>query len=85
MPKRTSKGPTSREPEPGSFAARYPHIADWVTDGLVEIGQFDYPPSFVRALDEGGIIWEGASRCQSLDAALRALDGGIAAWLKGNR
>ena len=65
-------------PAPGTFAADYPHIAAWVPDGLVEIGRTDYTPSFVRALDEGGMIREGPPRYPSLDAALRALDAGIA-------
>ena len=84
MPKSTSKRPTSREREPGSFQVQYPHISRWVVDGLIEIGRTDYTRSFVRALDEGGIIWEGASRYASLDDALRALDAGIAAWLEEN-
>ena len=71
-------------PEPGTFAADYPHIAAWVQDGLVEIGRTDYTRSFVRALDEGGMIWEGAPHYPSLEAALRALDAGIAAWLAEN-
>jgi hypothetical protein len=68
----------------GSFDARYPNIAGWVQDGLVEIGYTDYTRSFVRALDEGGMIWEGAHRYASLDEALTALDAGIAAWLEEN-
>ena len=72
-------------PEPGSVAARYPNIAAWVQDGLVEIGRTDYTRSFVRALDEGGMmIWEGVARYPSLDAALSALDAGIAAWIEEN-
>ena len=79
MPKRKSLAPP-----PGSFAADYPNIAAWVQDGLVEIGRTDYTPSFVRALDEGGMIWEGAARYPSLDAALRAHDAGIGRWLEEN-
>ena len=79
MPKRKPPAPA-----PGSLAALYPHIAAWVGDGLVEIGRTDYSRSFVRALDEGGIIWEGATQYRSLDDAFRALDAGIAAWLEEN-
>jgi hypothetical protein len=68
----------------GSFEARYPHIAGWVQDGWVEIGYTDYTRSFVRALDIGGQIWEGAARYASVDAALEALEAGIAAWLREN-
>ncbi len=40
----------------------YPHLARWVTAyGWVEIGQDEYSRSFVRALDEGGMTWEGAT------------------------
>jgi hypothetical protein len=39
----------------------YPHIARWVTaHGWIEIGSDGYSRSFVRALDEGGMVWEGA-------------------------
>jgi hypothetical protein len=79
------RGKTSAPPpDPSSFAAQYPHVASWVQDGYVEIGRTDWTRSFVRALDEGGMIWEGATRYPSLDAALRALDAGIAKWLEEN-
>jgi hypothetical protein len=78
MPKRRPAAP------PGPVTAEYPHIASWVQDGLVEIGRTDYTPSFVRALDGGGMIWEGAPRYPSLEAALRALDDGIAKWIEEN-
>ncbi len=71
-------------PPPGPITEAYPHLAAWVQDGYVEIGRTDWTPSFVRALDEGGMIWEGAPRYASLEAALRALDDGIAKWLEEN-
>ena len=37
----------------------------------------EYTNSFVRALDEGGMTWEGASKHGSIDHALEALDKGI--------
>ncbi len=56
----------------------YPHLARWVTAyGWVEIGQDEYSRSFVRALDEGGMTWEGATSYPTLDAALRALDAAL--------
>lgn len=73
-----------REPAPDSFDARYPNIAAWVQDGWIEIGRDDFSRSFVRALDIGGMIWEGAETYSSLDEALHALDAGIAAWLDEN-
>jgi hypothetical protein len=69
-------------PEPGSFAARYPNIAAWVQGGWIEIGRDDYSRSFVRALDIGGMVWEGADEYASLEEALQALDAGIAAWVE---
>lgn len=78
MPKRPPAAP------PGPVTAAYPHIASWVRDGYVEIGRTDWTPSFVRALDEGGMIWEGAPRYRSLEAALQALDDGIAMWFEKN-
>jgi hypothetical protein len=65
-----------------AFATRYPHKAAWVRDGFVEIGRAGWgTPSFVRALDEGGMVWDGAAHYPSIDAALAALDAGIAAFL----
>ena len=66
-----------------SFEDTYPNIASWVSNGgWVEIGYEVYTGSFVRALDEGGMIWEGVSRYESLDYALKALDQGIADWME---
>jgi hypothetical protein len=70
---------------PASFEARYPNIALWVQDGWIEIGRDDYSRSFVRALDIGGLVYEGRSMYASLDEALRDLDAGIAAWLDTSR
>jgi len=66
-----------------SFESVYPNIAAWVSNGgWVEIGYESYTGSFVRALDEGGMIWEGVSRYESLDYTLRALEQGIADWME---
>jgi hypothetical protein len=67
-----------------SFAVRYPHIAQWVGDGWIEMGRDDCNRSFVRALDIGGLVWEGNAQYATLDEAFQALDAGIAAWLKEN-
>ena len=77
--RRSSNKPSG--PSPDSLEARYPNIAAWVQDGWIEIGRDDYSRSFVRALDIGGMVWEGEATYPTLDAALRALDAGIAAWL----
>jgi hypothetical protein len=73
--------PKRAQPEPSSSDRRFPHIAEWVREwGWIEIGYDDFSRSFVRALDAGGIIWEGAEQYNSLDDALCALDAGIAAF-----
>jgi hypothetical protein len=68
--------------DPGAFADRYPHIARWVQSGVVEIGWLGFgTPSFIRALDEGGMVWEGTAAYSSLDDAFAALDAGIATFM----
>jgi len=75
----------SREskPESYSFEGSYPNITVWVANGgWLEIGYVEYTDSFVRALDEGGMIWEGESEYEGIDYALKALDRGIAEWVE---
>lgn len=80
-PPRSAARPAARPADDSALAARYPHVAAWVRDSWVEIGRVDGGgPAFVRALDAGGVVWEGAARYRSLDDALAALDAGIAAW-----
>jgi hypothetical protein len=67
---------------PGSFEERYPHITSWVQDGWIEIGHDDCGRPFLRAMDIGGLVWEGDGPYPTMDDALRALDDGIAAWLE---
>jgi hypothetical protein len=66
-----------------AFSAAYPEISAWVENGLIEIGHIDYTSSFIRAIDEGGIVWEGKRKYHSLDDALAALESGLAAWRNG--
>lgn len=62
---------------------RYPHVARWVQDcGWIEIGQDDYSHSMARALDSGGLVWEGKASYATLDAALQDLDQALADWFK---
>ena len=66
----------------GAFETAYPHIASWVSSGgWVEMGHDELSQAFVKALDAGGMVWEGKSRYDTVDEALRALDAGIAAWM----
>jgi len=57
------------------FSGIYPNIAHWVTaQGRIEIGQDEYSTSLVRALDEGGLVWESSDDHETVDEALRALE-----------
>ncbi|MDA0685105.1 MAG: hypothetical protein O3A57_11905 [Bacteroidetes bacterium] len=81
---RKRKTQPSNKSQANPFATLYPNIAAWVQDGWVEIGHDDYSRSFVRALDTGGMVWEGEQNYPSLHDALQALDAGIAGWLEEN-
>ena len=68
-----------------SFEQQYPNTARWVSEyGWIEVGRDEYSSSFVRALDEGGMVWEGETKYVSLDAALDALERGIGEWVAEN-
>ena len=61
----------------------YPSVARWVMDhGWIEIGQDQASRSFVRALDEGGQVWEGDATYPTIDDALRALEAALAQWIQ---
>ena len=92
-----SPAPTPRKPRkavapPGSrraprptmspVATAYPAIARWVNEcGWIEIGYSEGSTGFIRALDIGGLIWEGKDTYTSLDAAMAALDKKLAQWM----
>lgn len=70
---------------PPSLAATYPNIARFVAAiGRIEIGyHHDFPvTSFIRAIEEGGIAWEGEDEYPSLDAAFAALEAGLGKWME---
>jgi hypothetical protein len=61
----------------------YPHLWRWLTEvGTVEIGPRHQTRSFIRVLDEGGMIWKGRRSYRSLDTALADADAGVAKWMK---
>ena len=67
---------------PASIEHTYPRVAEWVkTQGWIEIGQDNYSRSFIRVLDEGGMVWEGGEEYASLDDARQAAELGIDAWM----
>ena len=58
-----------------SFAGTYPNIVRFGADiGTIEVGygHDGYVTSFRRALDEGGMVWEGEDDYPTLNAALVA-------------
>jgi hypothetical protein len=57
------------------FSSTYPNITAWTeSHGWIEIGQDNYPQSFVRALDMSGMVWEGKLKYKTVDAALDDLE-----------
>lgn len=61
---------------------QYPHLCRFLkVQGWVAIGQDDYSASFVRALDPGGMVYEGKNHYASLEDALADLDAGIKAYM----
>ncbi|MFN9789716.1 MAG: hypothetical protein ACK53X_01320 [Holosporales bacterium] len=67
------------------FGTEYPYVDKWVQgDGWIEIG-YDYnTKSFIRVLDEGGMIWSGRARYTSVDEALAEANCAIGEWLENN-
>lgn len=50
------------------FSDAYPNIAQWIdSNGWIEIGQDENSISFVRAIDEGGMVWESTEKHTSID------------------
>src|SRR3954454_8277345 len=90
MAKKARKKTTSAQddqPPTSSFDRRFPTIARWISqeEGWVELGADHHSRSLVRALYGGGMAWEGKDAYGSLDEALRAMEGGMAAWLEDPR
>jgi hypothetical protein len=66
------------------FEAAYPNITLWVQEcGMVEIGYDPNTDSFVRVIDEGGMVWSGASHHDNLDDALQDLEKALGQILVG--
>jgi hypothetical protein len=71
--------------KPKTFAAKYPSIDYFVEEmGCIEIGNHEIIPSFVRAYDHGGTVYEGKSRYPNLDEALQDLEQAIKTYLEEN-
>src|SRR4051795_11816966 len=86
MAKKAGKksNPTSgKGSPPGLLRQVYPTIARWASGyGCVEFGIDGRDRPFVRALDEGGTVWEGEARHGTLDEALGAMEAGLGEFLE---
>ncbi len=64
---------------PNGFEQLYPNISEWVSSyGWIEMGDDGQSSSLVRALDEGGLVWENHDDDATLDEVLNALDAFLA-------
>jgi len=64
-------------------SAPYPHLRRWAAEiGTVEIGHCGQTRSFIRVLDEGGIVWKGFRSYPTLDAAIADAEAGVSGWMK---
>jgi len=67
------------------FTQIYPNINRWIDEqGWIEIGQDENSESLVRAIDEGGLVWESTEKHISIDQALSALENYLEKWLEEN-
>ena len=69
---------------PNDFAKKYPNIADWVADGVIEIGRAEWGHSFISVYDGGGTVWEGKRKYATIDEALQDAEKVIGKWVKEN-
>ncbi len=70
-------------PKTKTLDERYPHLSRFLAiQGWVEIGADEYSTSFVRALDPGGMVYEGLENYASLDEALADLDQGVKEYME---
>jgi hypothetical protein len=71
------KVPESIEP------VAHAHLWRWASEhGTIEIGHCHATHSFIRVLDEGGLIWKGRRSYPTLDAALADAEAGVAWWMR---
>src|SRR4051812_39515920 len=78
-----SAGISGETPRKPSLAQIYPTIHRWASGyGWVEFGIDSRDRPFVRALDEGGEVWEGTDRYKTLDEAMAAMEEGLMEFLR---
>jgi hypothetical protein len=63
--------------------ASYPYLWQWTAEfGTVEIGHCGPTRSFIRVLDEEGMVWKGRRSYPTLEAALADAEAGVARWMR---
>ncbi len=62
--------------------ASHPHLWRVTQFGRVEIGYCQQTRSFIRVMDEGGIVWKGRRTYRTLDGALADAEAGVSRWMK---
>ncbi|HEV2126738.1 MAG TPA: hypothetical protein VGW38_28605 [Chloroflexota bacterium] len=68
-----------------AFEECYPALSRWVQGaGWLEVGRVDWSRSLIRALDEGGLIWEGGETAPTVSAALAEAESALTAWFDEN-
>ena len=67
------------------FEERYPALTRWAQGaGWLELGRVYWSTSLIRALDEGGMVWEGGGSAPTLSAALAEAEAALAQWFQEN-
>ena len=84
VPRQSATLRVSKATTTGSFEATYPNITNWVRYGWIEIGSTEGSRSFIRVLDEGGVVWEGKNNYLNMAEALQDAEKGIRAWQAEN-
>lgn len=67
-----------------SLESLYPNVAYFVDAiGRIEFGRDDDSPltSFIRALDVGGMVWEGKDEYETLDEAFQDMERELGEWM----
>ncbi len=66
----------------------YPNLAYFLRAiGWIEVGHDEDSlfTSFVRAMDAGGMVWEGKDEYRTLDEAFRDMDKALGKWMRKQR
>jgi len=65
-------------PRKTKFKELYPAIAEYVSGwGWIEVGRDERNRSFVRALDERGLVWEAPSKICGADKSFDAMESAL--------